>query len=114
MNKSGLQTINRSNNLSYWNTQVTACRSSGMSVNKWCKEHEIPLSSYYYWQKQVYHATVEPQQNKGFVEIQIDSPIADQGIRTAVSIPFCNTEIRIHNGADENTLTALLRAIRSC
>lgn len=112
MGKTGLQTANRSNSLVYWNTQVSACRGSGQRVKDWCEAHGVPLSTYYYWQRQVYLASMEPERHEGFIEIQA-APAAKHGT-AAITIPFCNTEIAIHNGADADILAALLHAIRSC
>ena len=39
-------------NLMEWSRRVADCRSSGMSVTRWCTEHNVKLKTYYNWQKE--------------------------------------------------------------
>ncbi len=34
-----------------WKQLITTCRTSGMSVSRWCRENEIKEGRYYYWLK---------------------------------------------------------------
>ena len=38
-------------NLMEWSQRVADCRSSGLSVTRWCAEHSIKPKTYYNWQK---------------------------------------------------------------
>lgn len=40
--------------LMQWREMVQSCRSSGQSVTGWCREHNIPVTTYYRRQKQVW------------------------------------------------------------
>ncbi len=40
-------------NLMEWSRRVADCRSSGMSVTRWCTEHNVKPKTYYNWQKKV-------------------------------------------------------------
>ena len=37
-------------NLDYWFWCIDQCQNSDLSISKWCKQHDISRSSYYYWQ----------------------------------------------------------------
>lgn len=36
---------------------VMACKASGMTCKDWCRENNIPLTTYYGWQIRVFDAT---------------------------------------------------------
>ena len=93
----GIRVIKENSNLAEWSRQVEECRSSGLSVRSWCERNGIAVSTFHYRQQKVWNAL---QQRNQFVE---------------VSLPAIG-EVRadIHNGADEATLTALIRALKSC
>lgn len=112
MNK-GLRAVKENSNLAEWTRQVEECRNSGLSVRKWCEQKGIAQSTYTYRQNKVWKAI--NQSSNTFVEMPVEEPsdMAVIGHITAtVHIGGVNAEI--HNGADEATLTALLRALRSC
>ena len=39
--------------LQEWVGAIQACRSSGLSVRKWCRQREISPSTYYRWEREV-------------------------------------------------------------
>ena len=47
--------------MSEWSRRVADCRSSGMSVSRWCAEQGINTKTYYAWQKKVFAEMVERQ-----------------------------------------------------
>ena len=49
-------------NLMEWSRRVADCRSSGLSVTRWCTEHNIKPKTYYNWQKKVFAAMLAQQQ----------------------------------------------------
>ena len=49
-------------NLMEWSQRVADCRSSGLSVTRWCAEHSIKPKTYYNWQKKVFSAMLAQQQ----------------------------------------------------
>ena len=49
-------------NLMEWSRRVADCRSSGMSVTRWCTEHNVKPKTYYNWQKKVFAAMLAQQQ----------------------------------------------------
>ena len=51
-----LQKVKRSSNLAEWAEMIRCCKSSGLTVKAWCKEHGVNDKTYYYRQKQVCNA----------------------------------------------------------
>ena len=51
-------------NLMEWSQRVADCRSSGLSVTRWCAEHGIKPKTYYNWQKKVFAAMLAQQQSE--------------------------------------------------
>ena len=42
--------------LQEWVAAIQDCRSSGLSVRKWCRQREISPSTYYRWEREVLSA----------------------------------------------------------
>ena len=112
MNK-GLRVVKENRNLAEWTRQVEECRNSGLSVRKWCEQKEIAQSTYIYRQNKVWKAI--NQRSNTFVEMPVEeSSDMTIGCHIAATVHIGGVNAEIHNGADETTLTALLRALRSC
>jgi hypothetical protein len=111
VSKNGLQTINRHNRLSLWAEQIADCRSSGQSVAKWCAEHEIAESTYYSRQHKVYEMAAKASPD--FFEVKVSS-YEEEKDHCIATISAGGIAVNIKSGADEQTLTALLRALKSC
>ena len=109
MSKS-LRVIKENANLAEWMRQVKECRGSGMSVRAWCEQSGIAVSTYTYRQNKVWKAL---NQQKTFVEMPTEVlGESKSGIAATVHINGANAEV--HNGADEATLAAIFRALKSC
>ena len=106
----GIRVIKENSNLAEWSRQVEECRSSGLSVRTWCEQNGIAVSTFHYRQQKVWNAL---QQRNQFVEVSL--PANEYRKESVVAIVHIG-EVRadIHNGADEATLTALIRALKSC
>ena len=106
----GLQEHNTRSKLSEWSERVTACRSSGMTVKAWCTQNGLPEKTYYYWQRKVFQAS--RQEDTRFVKISGNG--LGKSATAAAAIQANGFAVKIYNGADRETLTALLEAMRSC
>ena len=107
----GLQEYNTRSKISEWSDRVTACRSSGMTVKAWCTQNGLSEKTYYYWQRKVFQAS--KQEETRFVEITGKS-FGESATTAAATIQANGFEVKIYNGADRETLAALLEAMRSC
>ena len=60
-----IQSTTKQKHLLEWSRRVADCRSSGLSVSRWCAEHDIKPRTYYNWQKKVFAAMIEQHTNNG-------------------------------------------------
>lgn len=105
----GLQQMNANQRAQVWGRRIAACRSSGMTVREWCGQEGLSEKTYYYWQHKLYQMVSE---ETSFVEIPADQ--CSSGSEVVATVQFGNMRADIHPGADERTLAALLRAMKSC
>ena len=110
----GLRVVKENRNLAEWTRQVEECRNSGLSVREWCEQKGIAQSTYTYRQNKVWKA-LNQQRSNTFIEMPLEesSDIATEN-HIAATVHVGSVRAEIHNGADEATLTALLRALKSC
>ena len=106
----GLQEYNTRSKLGEWIERVKVCRGSGMTVKAWCAQNGLPEKTYYYWQRKVFQASI--QEETRFVEITGNG--LGESTKAAATIQANGFQVKIHNGADRETLAALLQAMRSC
>lgn len=45
--------INQEINKQEWIEKIKQCRSSGLSIKKWCEINNVPQPTYYYWLKRI-------------------------------------------------------------
>lgn len=109
MNNS-IRTLKQEQNLTLWAQQVEECNNSGLSMSQWCRNNNIPVSTYSFRQKKVWEA-FSKRQASNFVEVTVQQEAATPSI--AVSISSGNIVADVHNGADEDTITAVLRAMKN-
>ena len=105
----GLQRVNHQGHLAEWSRRVEACRSSGQRVSEWCREHGIPISTYYSWQRKVFQAAVS-ENEVCFAEV----PVRVAAAETAACIQCGELRVDIHAGADTETIRAIIQALKSC
>ena len=103
------------------------CRSSGLSVNRWCAEHNIKPKTYYNWQKKVFAAMIEqqkmlveaPETRSHFAELPAPVPepapvpAAEPRQKNGLiaSIRVGNASLDIYDGADAEVVAALCRVL---
>lgn len=105
-----LQKLNQHDRLRLWTGRVAACRSSGIQVRQWCRDHGVNEKTYYYWQRRVYEAakvTAEP------VFAEMATPEAHDGGIAAV-VHSGSVQVEIMNGSDAITVRAILSTLSSC
>lgn len=106
----GLRVIKENGNLAVWSKQVEDCRSSGLSVTAWCRENSIAVSTFHYRQQKVFNAL---QKSISFVEAPV---LLGEccNIQTVATVHIGNARAEVHSGADETTLSALFKVLKSC
>lgn len=105
-------------NLMEWSRHVADCRSSGMSVTRWCTEHNVKPKTYYNWQKKVFAAMLAQQQaemseaSHGFAELPLPtdktlSTAAEKQTDLVASVRIGNASLDVYGGASAEIVSAL-------
>ena len=108
--KNELQIFNSQQRMMYWNDAVSKCRSSGMTVRDWCNREGINEKTYYYWQRKIFKAATKETE---FVEIPNTGNMLSSG-QIIATVSTNGFTVDIHQGADKESLTELLSAIKLC
>ena len=109
-------------NLMEWSRRVADCRSSGMSVTRWCSEHNVKPKTYYNWQKKVFAAMLAQQQaetsdaSTRFAELP---PPTDEKQLTAAekqqdlvaSVRIGDASLEVYGGASPEIVSALCKVL---
>ena len=114
MNELTIQSAKAQQNLLEWSERVSDCRSSGLSVNRWCAEHNIRPKTYYNWQKKVFAAMIEQQktqmelpQEPRFVEL----PATEQRSGLMATVRIGSASLEVYSGADTDVVAVLCKAL---
>lgn len=108
MAEQSLQTINRQQKEALWASRIKQCRESGLSVQTWCAEQGLSYHTYYKWQQRLFHKYAE--QESGFYEI---STSGNSG-RAVVTVRVGMYTADVYSGADEQTVRAVVKALKTC
>ena len=128
MDEMTIRRAGRQQNLLTWSQRVAECRSSGLSVNRWCAEHDIRPKTYYNWQKKVFAAMIEQQKmliaddselHSRFAELPAPAPepasvpAAEPVQKNSLiaSIRVGNASLDIYAGADAEVVATLCRVL---
>ena len=108
-------------NLVRWQAIVTECRDSGIPIRTWCRNNQINIKTYYYWQRKVWDRNFSfkdanmvschnERSNPTFVEYKLPDRTATN---IAVTVRLEYAVLEIHNGADELAVASAMRALKS-
>lgn len=108
-------------NIQKWSKIIEECRNSGMKIIQWCKEKSVSKSQYYYWQNKICDSVCEnlpvvkelklSTNIPTFTEVKM--PTNDESNDIALTIFINNISVQIHNHANEDTIGATLRIIKT-
>ena len=98
------------------------CRSSGLSVTRWCAEHSIKPKTYYNWQKKVFSAMLAQQQaetSDAFPRFAELPPPADEKQPTTAekqtdlvaSVRIGDASLEVYGGASAEIVSALCKVL---
>ena len=111
-----IRSMRAQRNLLEWSQRVADCRSSGLSVTRWCAEHEIKPKTYFNWQKKVFAAMIEQQRleleaprepERRFAELP--APKAQNDLVATVRIG--EAALDVYSGANAEVVSALCKAL---
>lgn len=94
---------------STWKAHIESWHGSGISMAKWCKEHEVSYNQFIYHKKKLNDRGDNSQRDAvtGFIELR-DSSSIDAGL----SIECGDVRICLTSTFDEGTLVRCVHAIR--
>jgi transposase-like protein len=115
-----IQSTTKQKHLLEWSQRVADCRSSGLSVSRWCTEHDIKPKTYYAWQKKVFAAMIEQQKlqmmettgnETKFIELPSPELGATRGRDLVASVHVGEASLDVYEGASPEIVTALCRVL---
>ena len=115
----GARELRHETQLRDWRDKVMECRSSGMSVKKWCEERRIDRKTYYRWEREILakasqQLVVQEQTDvPAFVEVR-EGPRSERIRKGAVAARLYTAlgSLDIYAGADGETLRAVVEALK--
>ena len=120
-----IQSVKSEIRLRHWAKIIADCQSSPLTVKAWCEANGICPKTYYYWLRKVRQRTLEnlpacqnddlstvPAENlPTFSKLEVQPPA--KGIQAAVVVHLPQATIEVASGTDQQTLEAVLLALRS-
>ncbi len=105
--------------LGEWRERITACRSSGLAVSRWCREEGIAPKTYYRWEREVLALAGEQlavrSGSPAFVEVRAASGAGEMrglGGQAVARLHTAAGELEVYSGADQGTLRAIIGALK--
>ena len=106
-----------------WAGMVAECQNSGMTIREWCKENGIAPKTYYYRLNKVRLRamqempgnissvpSVRHDNDVSFRQLEINAPSTAGS--AAVALHVQNGTLEVMNGADKETIEAVLLALK--
>ena len=101
----GVQELKHAAKVQEWSARVAECRSSGIGVKAWCREHGIALKTYYNWERQIVKEATQryalPAPAQGDMLIRVNPDAMPGGGTVAIE-----SDITIRHGESIITLAA--------
>lgn len=104
--------------LEQWTRLIQDCQSSGMRVDDWCEANGVTHHAYYYWLRKVrkaacqdLSATSEMESSTHFKQLEVQVQAANTQAAVIIHLPSATLEIQ--NGATQQTVEAVLLALKS-
>ena len=115
----GVQGLKHAAKVQEWSVRIAECRSSGIGVKAWCREHGIALKTYYNWDRQIVkeatqqYALAAPTRAGMLVKVNPDTMASDDvnGIETAVTIRHGESVITLPARSSTEAIADLVMAL---
>lgn len=110
-----LQNLNQQEKEQLWAQQIQECRSSSLSVDDWCSQHDIKPGTYYYWQKKIFKKVSSEAK---FTEISTvdrqESTKEAHPYHVIATVTINEMKVEIYAGSDQMDIENLIRGLKSC
>lgn len=93
-----------------WAAIVAECNGSQMTKQEWCRQNDVNIKSFYYWQRKLRKESSKGYPAFGFSELKVESPTAYGAMGSAV-VEKDGMRIEITETASEEFMRKLLRAV---
>ncbi|WP_407272380.1 IS66 family insertion sequence element accessory protein TnpA [Radiobacillus sp. PE A8.2] len=98
-----------------WESRVLAWKESGLSVPKWCQEHNLKDYQLYYWIKKLEVSDTKPLQQDSdtkwlAVEVANEDKPSPHG---SVVIHIGKASVEVHPGTDPNLLANVVHVLHT-
>lgn len=115
-----IQSTARQRRLLEWSQKIAECRSSGLSVSRWCSDHGINLKTYYRWQKKVFAEMVKRQEfcqqetedsKPRFAEL----PATQEELKSrepVATVRMGQASLEVYEGASPEIISVLCRVLK--
>lgn len=104
-----LQIVNTNREMQEWADKIRACRSSSLSVRAWCRENNVPISSFYYWQKKIFNRV--SGRETSFVEI----PVSEKSSYGAIARLTVNgITVELLSGISATEIAEIIAGLKQC
>ena len=105
--------------LQEWVGAIQACRSSGLSVRKWCRQQEISPSTYYRWEREVLSAAgsmaqQEEVESVTFAEVPVPRKECCNEAEHSATLYVGNVRIDIYSSCGREQLKTLVEMLHIC
>ena len=116
MSELTIRSAHAQRNLLEWSQRVAECRSSGLSVTRWCAEHDIKPKTYFNWQKKVFAAMIEQQRQQLEApeepeQIFAELPALSVQNNLIASVRIGEASLEVYSGANADVVAALCKAL---
>ena len=109
-------------NLMEWGQRVADCRGSGLSVTRWCAEHNVKPKTYYNWQKKEFAAMLAQKQVElsdtapRFAELpppadEAQPSAAEKQTDLVASVRIGDATLDVYSGASAEIVSALCKVL---
>lgn len=104
-----LQIVNTNRELQEWSNKIQACRNSDLTVRAWCHENNVPISSFYYWQKKIFNR-VSGREPK-FVEIPV---LAKRNYGAIARLTVNGIAVELLSGISATEIAEIIAGLKQC
>ena len=101
-----------------WAARIQGCRSSGLSVQAWCKEQGVSKETYYRWERELLRGE---RRNGGalptavtFAELPAPKRESCSMAERSATLHIGNASLDIYSGCDAEQLKMLVELLRLC
>ena len=115
----GVQELKHAAKVQEWSARVAECRSSGIGVKAWCREHGIALKTYYNWEREIVreatqqYALPAPAQGDMLIRVNPDAMPGGESvaIESDITIRHGESIITLPAGSSAEAIANLVKAL---